>query len=255
MSVPTESTNGNVPAEQDINEELRLLRQEIGTLKENNRKQEQKIADMGEHQQQQDRAIVWLAARVNEVGATGLTLGNRWDSDARHSDLKLTKPLRLIVEHKGGHSAVCSILAERPIPRKDFGYFYFEITITQDSNVYIGLANRGMPLNTCVGGYEGTYSYGGPSGYLWGHSVEGSYQNGNGRPFITGRPKFGIGQKVGCGVNLATRQIHYAVDGNYIDTTGLFVSSTADLYPCVTLLEISAKIEASFGPIFSFPGQ
>ncbi|KAI3421933.1 hypothetical protein GPALN_012473 [Globodera pallida] len=76
---------------------------------------------------------------------------------------------------KGAPSAVRSIFAERPIPRKDFGFFYFELTITQNSCLY-----ECQWTNVWVGSYEGTCSYG-PNGYLWGHAVEASRENSYGR--------------------------------------------------------------------------
>uniref|UniRef100_A0A183CPG5 B30.2/SPRY domain-containing protein n=1 Tax=Globodera pallida TaxID=36090 RepID=A0A183CPG5_GLOPA len=178
---------------------------------------------------------------------------NGWDSAACHKDLTLIGPDRLIVEHNGMDWALRSVLAERPIPRKNFGIFYYEVKIIWGrtfNSVSIGLGTKRMPLNERVGLYEGTYAYK-EDGQFWGHAVEGcSYWKG--RPYIGEKPSFGVGDVIGCGVNLATRQIIYTKNGKRLETTGLRVDSAADLSPCVTLYNYGTKIEANFGPNFKF---
>uniref|UniRef100_A0A914HL39 B30.2/SPRY domain-containing protein n=1 Tax=Globodera rostochiensis TaxID=31243 RepID=A0A914HL39_GLORO len=170
---------------------------------------------------------------------------NRWDPTACHGVLTIFEPKRLVALFTGKGSR--SVFAERPIPKKD----------KDRRNIFsIGLASKQMSLDVWVGFEEGTYAYA-SCGYFMGHAVEGCYHS-FGRPYIRrGTPKFGQGDIIGCGINLATRQIIYTKNGQRLETTGLFVDSVAELFPCVTLLPPAArflgnKIEANFGPNFKF---
>uniref|UniRef100_A0A183CNE6 B30.2/SPRY domain-containing protein n=1 Tax=Globodera pallida TaxID=36090 RepID=A0A183CNE6_GLOPA len=183
---------------------------------------------------------------------------NRWDSAACHGELSLIDPNRLIVQYTGENSEYHrSVLAERPI--REFGIFYYEAKILAKgghrvSGIHIGLATKRMQLDEWVGHDEGTNAYD-RWGNFWGHKVDGSpNKNGccyrkDGRPAIRRKPRFSSGDVVGCGVNLATRQIIYTKNGRRL---GLFVDFGADLFPCVSLSYPGDKIEANFGPNFEY---
>uniref|UniRef100_A0A183CQ10 BTB domain-containing protein n=1 Tax=Globodera pallida TaxID=36090 RepID=A0A183CQ10_GLOPA len=190
---------------------------------------------------------------TNERALTGQILQNRWNYAACHDELTFIGPDQLIVQLTGENKGTRSVLAEQPIPKKNFGISYYELTILeQQYGIFFGLATKEMPLDGWVGWSEGTYAYD-SWGRFCGHEVNGcSHFKVGRRPFIEGKPKFGVGDVIGCGVNLATRQIIYTKNGQRLETAGLRVDFRADLFPCVTLFKPGSKVDANFGPNFKF---
>uniref|UniRef100_A0A183C274 B30.2/SPRY domain-containing protein n=1 Tax=Globodera pallida TaxID=36090 RepID=A0A183C274_GLOPA len=198
----------------------------------------------------------------------GLTPENRWDSDASDKGLTLSEPDQLIAEYPGEPWGPRSVSAEQPIPKIKSGIFYYEVKILarEFSNpIYIGLGpTKGIPRGKVIGRIEGGYAYD-DKGRFWGHEVKGChYSTFTKRPYVDGQPPFAkfvrsvvndvvvevfiIGDVIGCGVNLKTRQIIYTRNGVLLKTTGLLVDSDADLFPNVSLSAPGSKIEANFGP-------
>ncbi|KAI3420774.1 hypothetical protein GPALN_014395 [Globodera pallida] len=194
------------------------------------------------------------SGNAESTPALQLTRENRWATPVEpeatpDKKLALIEIDGLIAKHNGENIEYRSVCAEGAIPKGNSGFFYYEVKILEkEVGIYIGLApNNEIPLH--VGYNKGTYGYG-SRGEFWGHEVKGCYHDWKEeRPYRSNDNYFfgAVGDVIGCGVDLKTRQIIYTKKEKLLNTAGLKVDSDAELYPCVTLYEPGTKIEANFG--------
>uniref|UniRef100_A0A914HQJ2 SPRY domain-containing protein n=1 Tax=Globodera rostochiensis TaxID=31243 RepID=A0A914HQJ2_GLORO len=187
--------NAMVVAELEEQKETnKLLRKQIDELGNSSKKELEKgmnqlkeeiIAKMEQYQKEKQqknigelqKTIAVLNDTIN--GKSLLPQQNRWEFAACHEDLALIEPNRLVVQFTGKNYGFSSVRAERPIPKGNFGFFYYEVKILGNGGgMYIGLATKQMPLDVRVGVHEGTYAYD-YEGKFWAHTHA-----------IGGKPKF-----------------------------------------------------------------
>ncbi|KAL3077089.1 hypothetical protein niasHT_035923 [Heterodera trifolii] len=186
------------------------------------------------------------------------TIGNRWNANDCSKDLVIGSDQS--IKNNRGYRDSCR--AEAMVSQY-FGIAYFEAQIVWKTEwvfinkigfqeISIGLSTRDFPVTReWLPIYGQTYGYEMSSygvtfvdkfGTFWGHNVEGSVPKWGNRWISAANSSFYTGDVVGCGVNLATRQIIYTLNGKRLSHT----VSTADLYPTVSL-ERNASVVANFG--------
>uniref|UniRef100_A0A914H757 SPRY domain-containing protein n=1 Tax=Globodera rostochiensis TaxID=31243 RepID=A0A914H757_GLORO len=223
-----------------IEQGMNQLKGELGAKMEQYQKQkmeefqkQQNVDSLNERQK--GNALVGTEVSGTEVSGTEVsgteidvyrnrtTPQNRWDPTACHGDLTHFEPDRLIVQFTGDNWETFFPLGSRP----------------NKCQWTVGLGLMKALTHTEAGAIFG------------GTKSRDVSRSDFGRPYITGKPEFEEGDVAGCGVNLATRQIIYTKNGRRLETTGMFVDSAAELFPCISLY-CFGKIEANFGPNFEF---
>ncbi|KAL3107531.1 hypothetical protein niasHT_014248 [Heterodera trifolii] len=170
---------------------------------------------------------------------------NNWNYSDCHPKLHLIKPNCLkvlcLAKNQNDFGGSFSVRAKSMVSNYS-GFLYFEVKIQQGRNLCVGLATKLMPLDECVGRCVGTYAY----------DSAGIFRTvGAANTKAVKQPKFGAGDIIGCGVQLATRQLIYTKNGERLNTANVFARQN-DLYPCVTLKDNGDMIETNFGPNFKY---
>ncbi|KAI3420942.1 hypothetical protein GPALN_014570 [Globodera pallida] len=227
--------------------DVKRMLSENATLRDNH----QMLAD---RQANQGRAMANLAADfagvIQTLSATTAAVQQLMDStnSTRRQEVQQTRAqapgnLAHDTSHRGPGLAMSGVGDEQIVGSRGWQ--------CRGCILFFGLAPRQMPVNNCVGYHKGSYAYDN-WGTFWGHPVEISEYGVSDTPSVVGMPEFDLGDVVGCGVNLATRQIIYTLNGERLDTANLFVDSATDLFPCLSSFTSVDKIEANFGPNFKF---
>ncbi|KAL3071186.1 hypothetical protein niasHS_015560 [Heterodera schachtii] len=175
---------------------------------------------------------------------------NCWDSFACHNELKIIGDKSLFVNYKGP-SGWRSVFAKYPIVLNKHlsDFFYYKISVQKKEKnwpISFGFAVKQQTnLDRAIRCEIGTYAYEN-YGQIW--------INGEGKG-TNAEYSYSVGDTVGIGVHLTSRQMIFTKNGLRLDTSDFLVDpSFADgsLNPFVTLLSFGDKIEANFGPNFKF---
>uniref|UniRef100_A0A914HU11 B30.2/SPRY domain-containing protein n=1 Tax=Globodera rostochiensis TaxID=31243 RepID=A0A914HU11_GLORO len=247
MNSPTSSASFDLLAQDGNEQQQNALHEKVLKLEMYQKEQQLYIVDL-------QKKVAMLSDTIN--GKAPIPQQNRWDSAACDKYLAISGSDQSIVQYTekaGGKDR--SVFAIEPVPKCPFGIFYYEIKMFGEEPCSFGLATKRMHLkDAMVGAYKGTYAYE-SDGTFWGHDVDGCsfYNRRSGPPYVKGKPSFGVGDVVGCGVNLITRQIIYTKNGQRLDTADMFLGfNDEELFTCVTLTDVGTKIEANFGPYFEY---
>uniref|UniRef100_A0A914IAY8 B30.2/SPRY domain-containing protein n=1 Tax=Globodera rostochiensis TaxID=31243 RepID=A0A914IAY8_GLORO len=245
----TKQENLNLPNDATIFATIYEIRMKILDIESDVRKlgahhaqfEGENIAQMEELKRQQSETSKKAQMFDKMMKCLLIQPGNRWNLNDRHEEIFLVKPSNCVIaQHHGTKKGFRSVRAESMVARQ-FGIFYYEVKVLllRGDSLNIGLATKALPLDECVGRHKNSFSYAN-KGRFW---KDGTVDGGN--------SKFGVDDVVGCGVNLATRQIFYALNGKRLYTAKAF-DCPMDLFPCVSLEEPGDSVETNFGPNFKF---
>ncbi|KAL3117398.1 hypothetical protein niasHT_000149 [Heterodera trifolii] len=240
-----EQQHGNGGQHKNTDTDLvKAIKTKVSALKEQQKKDEIFISVLKDRFGNELLKAMHPDIRKNIAENFSIPKENCWDVNASHSDLEIFGSESLKVHYKGDGSGRRSAFAKHPILFTETGIFYFEIKIKNCKSLCsIGLATKAMPLDENVGQNSDSCAYQ-SDGQFW---ANGSTN--------FGMPNFSHGDFVGCGINLATRQIIFTKNGQPLDSANLFLSlSSADfpLFPFISLNDSGDLIETNFGPQFKF---
>ncbi|KAL3106638.1 hypothetical protein niasHT_012745 [Heterodera trifolii] len=148
---------------------------------------------------------------------------NCWDANACHYNLKIItdNPLKVYAYEGGGGCEYRTVFATHPVSldMTCSEIFYFEIRQPNTGLVFGFAVKQQHKLEGSITDHWGTYAY--------------------------------YGDVVGCGINLATRQVFFTKNGCRLESFDL-ADHSPQLFPFISLWNPGEEIEANFGPKFHY---
>ncbi|KAL3091085.1 hypothetical protein niasHS_005048 [Heterodera schachtii] len=206
---------------QELMVEQKALKEKVAKIEQKNEKNA--FIDKFTHLENDQKKILKRIGELEKQQKKMLSMNqqNCWDGMFCHKRIELANAKCLtVVHHKGNENDWCSVFAKHSISdtSADSGNFYFEIGVEKGKYTYgvlFGIAVKyPMQLGENIRIRRDTYAYQ-CNGQFW---INGARKDGN--------AEYYAGDVVGCGVNLATRQIIFTKNGHRLDTTNLAISSS-----------------------------
>ncbi|KAL3068310.1 hypothetical protein niasHS_015431 [Heterodera schachtii] len=233
---------------QEMMVEQKALKEKVAKIEQ--KKEKNAFVDKFTHLENDQKKILKRIGELEKQQKKMLSMNqqNCWDRMFCHKRIELANAKCLtVVHHKGNENDWCSVFAKHSIldTSADSGNFYYEIGVENGKYTYgvlFGIAvKHPMQLGENIRIRHDTYAYQ-CNGHFW---INGARKDGN--------AEYYAGDVVGCGVNLAIRQIIFTKNGHRLDTTNLAISysfSADQVFPFVSLFSFGDQIEANFGPNF-----
>ncbi|KAF9916736.1 hypothetical protein BX616_002950 [Lobosporangium transversale] len=142
-------------------------------------------------------------------------------------------------------SAACSGCIRGPkVSPRDKDVFYFEVTIlymppTNLGTIVVGICGKDQSMTETLGWKENSYGYSSDENFLSlsnnRPSLNARSQSGKMKARARGQP-FKAGSIVGCGVDFASREIFFTLNGECLGQA-FYGVDVLDCYPCVSVVE------------------
>ncbi|KAF9174889.1 hypothetical protein BGX20_009293 [Mortierella sp. AD010] len=182
-----------------------------------------------------------------------------WNNGSRNEKVFQVLPDCLSVI-ANGKDAGC-IRGPKVSPR-DKDVFYFEITIlympaTENGTIMVGICGKDQDMKDCLGWRGNSYGYSSESGDFFSRSSNRSSlnapsQSGKMRARARG-PPFRAGSVVGCGVDFASRELFFTLNGECLGQA-FYEVDVLDCFPCVSVVDGGGGVGGPLTQLREQPG-
>ncbi|KAL3070111.1 hypothetical protein niasHT_039041 [Heterodera trifolii] len=235
--------------EEKLMEQIKTLQAKISKMEMEHQKQKVYIGQMEQLQNEQKKKTNALEKNQLKMALRNFRQ-NRWDANACHYDIQIVTNNQLAVYcYEGTNCGYRTVFATHPIllGKNSSEIFYFEIPNPYGVLTFGFAIKQQDKLEGAIANDFGTYAY-----------LSGGDFTVNGEWKIQ-KEDYSVGREdtVGCGINLATRQIFFTKNGWILASYDLvdhspFFDVPDELFPFLSLMCSGEEIEANFGPKFAF---
>ncbi|KAL3088101.1 hypothetical protein niasHS_009387 [Heterodera schachtii] len=227
-------------------------------IEKNREKIDQIFADLEKEKEKRKDQMLFEEEPLQIIRDT-ITIDYQWNTSDCQSDRMILIPTIIKVKHYGKKKGLRIVRFAFVFPPQNIGAFYFEVKIVKlksemsdshcDFGIGIGFVTKNTPLcHQMPGKFPGTFAYFN-DGHFYGQLAKENVF----KVSFNSDAKFQIGDVVGCGIDLSSKQIIFTKNGVRLTSSPtFFVDSIDGLQPAVSFLNPGDEIEANFGPTFKF---